>query len=369
MIGNGRSHVLGGGRQRVARTAVGAGIRRAPVAIALAAVSVAALGGATARSAPAQPPPPGPSPRALLEAVPRDPLHVRYTAKDTGRRQLAGLDVVADPIGTGYIGVYFWPSGPGPADYAVSVGVSPDLINWRRVTDLDVDGGNMPTIRSLPGGGFLVAYEDYTALDGETAKSQIRVRYYPGREQLLRNRWAVEQLLPRTLSPSNEGTPSIEDVAWSGRPETSVLRIGFHYNAGARGVDRQAEGMLRGFRDWRTVADPATARRLRAAGFLASHGKRSHLDVAGRRWDVVEAQRLPGSFGAWSLALEDTATGTTQGLSLQGWFGPLTSVGVPTVKVLPGPLRLGRVLFVSAYVFSGRLVGPLVYYRPLPPGW
>lgn len=354
-MGNG----LGGGRQRRTRVR-----RRGPLVGALvAALALGGLGGATARSAAA------PSPRALLEAVPRDPLHVRYGAKDSGRRQLAGLDVVADPIGVGYLGVYFWPHGPGATDYTVSVGASTDLINWRRITDLDVDGGNMPTIRSLPGGGFLVAYEDYTALERGSGKSQIRVRYYPGREQLLRNRWATEQLLPRTLSPTNEGTPSIEGIAWSGRPETSVLRIGFHYNAGARGVDRQAEGYLRGFRDWRATSDAATGRRLRQAGFLASHGKRSHLELAGGRWDVVEAQRLPGSFGAWSLALEDLTTGTTEGLTLNGWFGPLTSVGVPAVKVLPGPLRLGRVLFVSAYVFSGKLVGPLVYYRSLPAGW
>ncbi|MCK9247932.1 MAG: hypothetical protein M0P31_03010 [Solirubrobacteraceae bacterium] len=273
-------------------------------------------------AAPAATPDPGADPVARLAgALQRsvtDVERTRFGARDDQGRQLAGLDVVPDPDGHGYLGVYFWPTGPGPADYAVSLGESDDLLTWRRIIDLDVDGGNMPVIHRLPGdAGFLVAFEDYREIvAARTARSNLRIRHYPDRSALAANRWAAERIIPRTLSPTNEGTPEITAVNWGRGPRDSVVRIGFHYNARGRGVDRHAEGRLVGFSDWTATPDEATEGRLKAAGFLASHGKRSRFELHGRAWELREAQRVPGDFATWSLLLADPATGQGAPLSL-----------------------------------------------------
>jgi len=311
----------------------------------------------------------------VLEDVPTDPRQVRFFAHDTQDRPLSGLDVVADPAG-GYLGVYFWPHGPGPADYTVSVGHSPDLLTWTRIVDLDVDGGNMPVIVPAGPRGFLVAYEDYTELIGTNARSQLRVRWYADRDDLLRNAWSDERLLPRTVSFNNEGTPSIESVRWKGSPQASSIRIGFHYNAGTTGVDRQARGVLRGFRDWQAEPEEGADGRLDAAGFGASHGKRVRLKFGGAPLVLRELQQRAGDFSSWSLALEGL-DGAVQPLRLRSREVRFASVGVPNVKFLPDPDGPGRVLFVSAYVFGAQRLpaarlgpalladrpGPLLYLR------
>ncbi|MGE4426225.1 MAG: hypothetical protein AB7G37_07230 [Solirubrobacteraceae bacterium] len=294
--------------------------------------------------------------------------HTRFGATDEQGRQLAGLDVVPDPDGAGYLGVYFWPTGPGPADYAVSLGESDDLLTWHRIIDLDVDGGNMPVIHRLPGdAGFLVAFEDYReVVAARTARSSLRIRHYADRAALASNRWAAERILPRTLSPTNEGTPEITAVNWGRGASDSVVRIGFHYNARGRGVDRHAEGRLVGFSDWSAAPDEETGVRLKAAGFAASHGKRSRFYVDGRPWELREAQRVPGDFSTWSLLLTDPVSGQGSPLALAAPRGPLASVGVPSVSVVPAPAGGGEALFASGYVFGALLGGPVLTWTPLP---
>lgn len=306
----------------------------------------------------------------LLRATgPDDARHTRTGATDDLGHQLTALSVVPDPGGGGWLGAYHWPTGKGPADFAVGLAASKDLMHWRNVAELDADGGNMPVLRRTPGGGFLLAYEDYVRVVDGNAISRIRIRAYADRRRLLRNTWSTERELPSMLSANNEGTPSFEDVDWDGSPAASTITLRFHFNAGAAGIDRQGVGTLRGFRRWTAEPDRALDETLTAAGFPASHGRRSTFRAAGRPWMLIEAQRRPRDFSTWRLVLLD------QGPAARA--DPVTvcggddvpsarSVGVPGVELAPGGADGPATLFVSAFAFDGPAPGAFLARRPLP---
>lgn len=313
---------------------------------------------------------------AVVVLAPRDEAgderRTRTHATDQLGHQLTALSVVADPEGDGWLGVYHWPTGKGPADFAVGLATSRDLLRWENVAELDADGGNMPVLRRTPGGGFLLAYEDYLRVVEGNAISRIRVRAYANRERLLRNTWSVQRTLPATLSDNNEGTPSFDRVDWNGSAAASTIRLRFHYNAGASGVDRQGVGTLRGLRDWRAERDAALDRTLTDAGFPASHGRRTTFDAGGRPWMLIEAQERAGDFATWRLVLLDrgpspradpvTVCGGDPDVPSAG------SIGVPAVHVAPGDADRPGTLFVSAFAFDGPAAGTFLARNPVPAG-
>jgi hypothetical protein len=304
----------------------------------------------------------------LLSRSTEDDRRTRQAAVDQLGHQLTALSVVPDPEGEGWLGVYFWSTGDGPADFAVGLATSKDLLRWRNVAELDADGGNMPVLHRTPDGGYLLAYEDYVRVEKGNAISRIRVRAYADRDHLLRNTWSVQRELPATLSDNNEGTPTFESVDWNGSPAASTIRLRFHFNAGAKGIDRQAVGTLRGFRRWTAERDRALDETLTAAGYPASHGRRSVFRAGGRPWMLIEAQRRPGDFDTWRLVLLDRGPEPrADPVAVCGDDDVPTapSAGVPGVvaAVVAGG---ADVLFLWAFVFAGPTAGPFLARRSLP---
>ncbi|WP_026911362.1 hypothetical protein [Patulibacter minatonensis] len=305
----------------------------------------------------------------LLPRGSDDGRRTRTHATDQLGHQLTGLSVVPDPEGDGWLGVYHWQTGKGPADFAVGVATSKDLLHWRNVAQLDADGGNMPVLRRTPDGGFLLAYEDYLRVVKGNAISRIRVRAYADRARLLSNTWSTQRVLPATLSANNEGTPSIEDVDWAGSPDASTITLRFHFNAGAKGIDRQGVGTLRAFRRWTAEPDEALDATLTDAGFPASHGRRTSFRAGGREWMLIEAQRRKGDFSTWRLVLLDRGPAPrADPVTVCGGddVPTATSVGVPGVEVAPAGGGGAATLFLSAFSFDGPAAGTFLARRPLP---
>lgn len=309
----------------------------------------------------------------LVVLLPRggdDDRRTRTGATDHLGHQLTALSIVADPAGDGWLGVYHWPTGDGPADFAVGLATSKDLLQWRNVAELDADGGNMPVLHRTPGGGFLLAYEDYVRVEKGNAISRIRVRAYADRARLLTNTWSVQRELPATLSDNNEGTPTFETIKWNGSPEASTIRMRFHFNAGASGVDRQGVGTLRGFRRWTAERDRALDATLTSAGFPASHGRRSTFRAGGRPWMLIEVQRRPGDFSSWRLLLLDRGPAPrAEPAAVCGGDRDVPtapSLGVPGVAVHPDGSGGASTLFLSAFVFDGPTAGTFLARSPLP---
>lgn len=263
---------------------------------------------------------------------------------DNSGASMDGLDITINPVdpGRSYLGVYHIYVGAGR--FALRLAASKDLKTWRHIADLDIVGGAMGTLRALPGGGFLLAYEaqEPTASDG-TVDTRVRLRYYRDPATLLAGTATEQRTLPRRLSTTNEGTPDFRAIAWHGSLANSVITLGFHYldHGSSKAprrlpVDREARGTLTA-NHWSAVADTAVDRALTRLGFNGNHGARRQFTApGGHRWRIYEAQRYVGVMGSWRVLLYDVSTRTWTVLRITTPERS-TAFANPTVSVLPSP--------------------------------
>jgi hypothetical protein len=340
---------------------------------------------------------------AAIADVPCAGRRVGFDVHDNLGAQVDALDPIDDPAGApagpgpgrGYLGVYHSPIGSGRhASFMVSLARSSDLIHWTRVRVLIARGASMPTLRPVPGtAGFVLAYERSGGLnEGDT----IALRWYPSEAALLAGRPGSSVDLPLVLSKYNDGTPALTAIAWRGGPRHSVIGLGFHYESatpsGGPGVDREAIGVVYGFRRLVAAPDRATDAALNARGLAGSHGDRRQFSFAGTAWQVYEAQAVrpsppapassaspaaaassaaAASFGTWHVLVRPAGGGSpfvSISIGLPG--GPFAaSFGNPIVSVLHAPRGHGTVLAVTMFVFgsgpAAAHAGELVYYQPL----
>jgi hypothetical protein len=308
----------------------------------------------------------------LIQNVPCTATHrVLYDARDNLGEPLAVLDPIPDPRG-GYLGVYHCQLDLSARKFRVALGRSTDLMHWSRLAVLDPNNGSMPTLRSIPGApGFMLAYERGSSHD---AGDTIRLQYFASRAHLVADRVDAQYDLPRELSPFNNGTPAFLSITWHGSLRKSVVWLSFHYESAigaAGGPDREALGLLTGFRHWVAYRDTVIDRMLERQGFMGSHGDRRQFDFHGQYWRVYEAQtQRSDDFTTWHVLLYDNLKGQMLPLTIRTAAGTFqTSFGNPIVQIEPAPGGHGNVLVVTMFQFSGgrKLAGPgeLVYYQPL----
>jgi hypothetical protein len=327
----------------------------------------------------------------IVEDVGKTTAH-RYGARDDRGAPLEGLKVVQ--VGERYVGVYH---APGGGRFNVHVATSKDLIEWHRSMTLDEDA-SQPTIFVAPGGSILVAYEKTTLLDllprpalppelagpldildGPLNRIRIRFRFYRSVDALLEGRFSRQFTAPRSLSPTAEGTPSINKaILRRGRISRSRIEVGMHYFAdlnkdGRPDSDRSATAVLTDFRSWQatpTTNVDAVFRTLatRHEGFAGppagSIGDRDQIILDGVRLELQEAQYVPGDYASWRTFLVDPRKPTPRPLEIVTGGGS-RSFGNPTATLLTSPAGKPAVL-VTVYVFaegaaSGE-AGPLIYY-------
>ena len=298
---------------------------------------------------------------------------VAFALRDDTGAPMEVLDPVADPRG-GYLGVYHTSAaGHAAADargYELVLAHSDDLLHWRRLRVLDGGGASMGTLQPVPGGnGFLLAYEKAPAQTGHF----IRVCYYAQPSALQAGRASACRALPRTLSALNEGTPSLLSIRWNGGLDRSVIELAFHYELTAgqgAGADREALGVLTGFRRFSALPDQTVDAALTRAGFAGSHGDQRQFAYGGQTWSVYEANTTASGFASWFSVLYAPSSRAVYPLAFRTTDGVLPrSFGNPVVEVLPAPGGHGRVLAMTLFVFSAgpaaRLAGELIFYRPL----
>ncbi len=306
--------------------------------------------------------------QGLIENVPdADSGRASYGTTDNLGGSMDVLDPIADAAG-GYLGVYHTEYGPDPSRFRISLAQSADLIHWTRIVVLDPVGASMPTLRAVPNGGFLLAYEKKTPAAGNI----VRLRYYRSLGKLEAGRFAAQRELPQTFSRYNDGTPTILSVTWHHALARSVIHIGFHYETEARrspGPDREAIGTLVDFKRWTARAVTPLDAALDRQGLSGSHGDWRQFSFAGNRWRIYEGQATWGDFGSWRVLLQDMSSGRLYPLTLSSdTQGIARSVANPTVAVRPAPDGDGQVLVVTLYLFAAHapaVPGELVYYQPL----
>lgn len=311
--------------------------------------------------------------QTLIDSLPCPSTgRVSFDTRDDHGDSMSVLDPVPSPAG-GYLGVYhseFRPPGkPAAMDFRVSLARSTDLIHWTRVAILDPTGASMPTLRAVPGArGYVLAYEK-RAPDGGGV---IRLRYYPSITALFADRFAEQEDIQRTLSPYNDGTPTILSIHWNGGVRRSAIELGFHYESapsGWRGPDREALGTLRRFRLWTAHPDSATDAELDGQGLDGNHGDWRQFGFDGEQWRVYEGQGAFDNFGTWRVILESPTAGQMYPVHLTMGARPVSSsYANPVARVEPAPHGKGRVLVVTMFLFSAAAPeagGELVYYQPV----
>jgi hypothetical protein len=266
------------------------------------------------------------------------------------------LDIIVNPYGAGrsYLGVYHINIGQGR--FALRLATSPDLTTWRKIADLDATRGGMGTLRALPDGGFLLAYEaQRQAAADTTVDSNVRLRYYRDAASLASGVATEQKTLPHRLSTTNEGTPNLRTVVWRGSLSSSLIRLGFHYlDHGSRNhrtlpVDRQARGTLDAGR-WSVVAERRIDRAMSQMGFHGNHGGRRDFTVGGRTWRIYEAQQRVNAGESWRLLLYDVAAHAWTRLDMRTPGGS-KSFANPIVNVLASPTApSGQILVVTLFI-------------------
>lgn len=313
----------------------------------------------------------------------------RFAALDNRGKSLDTIKVVQD--GDRYLGIYH---SAGDGRYDVDLATSTDLMNWTYVTTLDTDATHA-TIRQLPGGAYLIAYEKYllgdlfdrplltTQLDplyNPLNRIQLRFRYYPSVDALLAGSFSRQFTAKRQLSKISEGTPNILAARLSGGTLShSRIRVGLHYLKSLRhrpDSDRQGVGELKDFKKWRPVPQPKLDRlflkpTLLHKGFtsppVGSVGDRDDIVVNGVTLRLQEAEYVPRDWSSWRIFITDSKRRTATPLEITTPRGS-RSFSAPTATLLTSPS--GRpAIFVSIFVLTEGAdpyeAGQLIYYREL----
>lgn len=233
------------------------------------------------------------------------------------------------------------------------------MLHWNYIRTVAPDAVQ-PTIASLAGGGYLVAYEQRE----DNGHSHLEFRVYPSIKALFAGTFSGQFDAPRTLSSVAEGTPSIFSITTKHDSIAhSTIEVGFHYFDTALGVDRNARGVLTDFVHWSASISPIdTSFHPEPTG---GTGARDSFSFDGYPFTIIEAWSVLGNWSTWRVYLYDADAKTITELPIHTALGSI-SVGTPHVTVLTDPDHR-RALAVSFYLFTpgavGREAGPLVYYR------
>jgi hypothetical protein len=286
----------------------------------------------------------------------------RYGARDDRGISLDTLKIVRSSQG-GYLGVYH---AQQQGVFTVMLARSADLLSWVHVADLDVHA-SQPTIATTSDGGYLLADEKDSGCSGTGPGGNcLGFRHYASTAALLAGVADRSFQAPRSLSRCAEGTPNILSARM--RPDVvhSTIRIGFHFFRNCD-VDRQAEGVLRGFSSWSARVDRRSNGVLEAFRPGGNIGDRDYARLPAGLFSIHEVQFRLHDFGSWRVFLYDHTARRARRLKIHTRAGS-TAFANPTFAVLRGPS--GRpVLLVTLFLPSEGAArtegGELVYYREL----
>lgn len=239
-----------------------------------------------------------------------------------------------------YLGVYHHQDGDR---FTLLLARSRDLRAWHQITSL---GSNrtMGDLVALRDGGWLLADE----LSEPHSRSRVEVRHFDSLRALLAARSDRTFRALRTLSATNEGTPTLEHVVWHGKPRRSHLMLGLHYLSRA-GVDRNARATLTDFKRWRARNLPTYNRAFDDHGVHGNLGGRARFLWGGRAFQLQEGQSTPGEWGSWRIYLRVPSTKQITVLHPQTPGGS-TSFGNPAAAAVTLPDGR-RALVFAAFLF------------------
>ncbi|HEU5426683.1 MAG TPA: hypothetical protein VFU74_07415 [Actinocrinis sp.] len=289
--------------------------------------------------------------RSLIEDVTAADAR-RYTVTDNAGCEMHCAKIIADD--GRYLAVYHSTLGDGR--FHVALATSPDLLGWHRERDFGPNT-SQPTIANVPGGGYLVAWE-------QEPKNHIALRYFADREALLGGRPLRAFDAKRSLSRCAEGTPNIYAAQLNPDIDHSVITLGGHYWWKCD-VDRQLSATLTEFKRWKAAREPEFDAALLRFGVGGNIGGRDPISFFGHAYAVIEAQHAKGDFGSWRTYVYDYDAREAHPLRIRT-AGGSTAFANPHVTALTAPDG-NRALAVSLFLPGEGAAkgegGQLIYYR------
>jgi len=284
---------------------------------------------------------------------PIDAVHKRYQAVDDKGVGLDCLKVVQTGK-SAYLG----------AHHALLNGVfelrlveSTDLLRWNHLRIVE-SHAHQGTLYSWDG-KWLLAWEK----DGANG-NWIRIQGFDSVEDLRAGKAKKTFDIPREHSKFAEGTPSILLAKLDGSWSESEIAIRFHYWRG-RDVDRQAEGVLKGFKDWNSHERAKVNSDLEPK-YRGNIGDRDHVTIGGARVELLEAQKAKNDWASWRVLIGSDSKNYRE-LAIRTDKSS-TSFANPSVTKLVLPNGKDGV-FVSYFLPSQgnhpQESGQLIFYREL----
>jgi hypothetical protein len=289
--------------------------------------------------------------RSLIEEVTSADAR-RYAVTDDAGREMHCAKIIED--GGRYLAVYHSTLADGC--FHVGLATSADLVDWHHVRDFG-PRGSQPTIATVPGGGYLLAWE-------QEPKNHIALRYFTDRDTLFDGRALRAFDAKRSLSRCAEGTPNIYSVQLNPDIDHSVITLGGHYWWKCD-VDRQLTATLTDFKRWKAAPEPGFDEALLRFQVGGNIGGRDPVTFFERSYALVEAQHIKGDFGSWRTYIYDYESREAHPTSIRT-DGGSTAFANPHVTALTAPdgrRALAVSLFLPGEGAAQGEGGQLIYYR------
>jgi hypothetical protein len=298
--------------------------------------------------------------RSLIEEV-TSAEGRRYHVTDDAGHEMHCAKIIEDvgaadahPPHDRYLAVYH--SALADDRLHVALATSSDLLNWHRVRDFGPNG-SQPTIVAVPGGGYLLAWE-------QEPKNHIALRYFADRDALFGASALRAFDAKRSLSRCAEGTPNIYSVTLNPDIDHSVIALGGHYWWKCD-VDRQLSATLTDFKRWKAARESEFDTALLRFGVGGNIGGRDPVTFLDHPYAVIEAQHAKGDFGSWRTYVYDYRSGEAHPTTIRT-DGGSTAFANPHVTALSAPDG-SRALAVSLFLPGEGAAkgegGQLMYYR------
>jgi hypothetical protein len=289
--------------------------------------------------------------RSLIEEVTAADAR-RYAVADDAGCEMHCAKIIEDD--GRYLAVYHSTLSDGR--FHVALATSADLLDWHRERDFGPNT-SQPTIANVPGGGYLVAWE-------QEPKNHIALRYFADRDALFAGRPLRAFDAKRSLSRCAEGTPNIYAVQLNPNIDHSVITFGGHYWWKCD-LDRQLSATLTDFKRWKAVREPGFDEALLRFGVGGNVGGRDPITFFGHAYAVIEAQHAKGDFGSWRTYVYDYDARESHPMKIRTDAGS-TAFANPHVTALTAPDG-NRALAVSLFLPGEGAAkgegGQLIYYR------
>lgn len=229
-------------------------------------------------------------PEPILDAIRRPDLApiCTFNARDTAGNKLDCLKIEQVERGK-YLGVHHLTKS---GRFQLHLVESDDLKTWKHVRIIAFDAHQGTLARA--GSRWLLAWEQT-----QDKTNHIRVQGYASTKNLLTGVSEKTFDIDRTLSDGAEGTPSIESIAFNRSWDKSVVKLGFHYYRD-QDVDRQASGVLTGFKEW-TATPLAAINKALEPLYRGNMGDRDTAHFGPYAITLLEAQETKDDWSSWRL--------------------------------------------------------------------